>query len=512
MTGAVRRREIEIAIPPSSPRMDDSEIKEEKSEYESSTGRRDWKGVTAGVLYSLLPKWFDAGLIGLLIFGGCCGNVRRTLGIRGKFVLTGTHRSLRSRRSSSEKSPLIHHSTRIVILMRGFRCRDEPAAGPLITLVQFVTVSLFTIPSFLSWSAGPRAFFMKSPVIPLRSWTIYTIFFVTVNLLNNWAFAYRISVPLHIILRSGGPVASMLIGYIYNGRRYTRMQIVSVFLLTLGVVAAALADAKAQGKALNIKTSADETDGKSTFLFVIGFTILALAMLLSAFQGVYADRLYAVHGNTHWREALLYSHMLSIPFFLPTYPQLSSQFQAFMESSSMLSSISSIPAIAESGLFANATAATATVTSVLSAVTTAPASSSNIVDQAHQSVSVFWLLFRGPGSTFLRSVLAATPNKIFFLVINALTQYICIRGVYLLAAKSSSLTVTIVLNIRKLVSLLLSIYIFGNLLSRGVLIGAGFVFLGGALYGVASARAKNNRVIAPEYLPKSSAQQSKVKV
>jgi UDP-xylose/UDP-N-acetylglucosamine transporter B4 len=358
---------------------------------------------------------------------------------------------------------------------------------------------------------------MKSPVIPLRSWAIYTIFFVTVNLLNNWAFAYRISVPLHIILRSGGPVASMLIGYIYNGRRYTRMQILSVFLLTLGVVGAALADAKAQGKAMNIKTSEDETDGKSTFLFVIGFTILALAMLLSAFQGVYADRLYAVHGNTHWREALLYSHMLSIPFFLPTYPQLSSQFRAFMESSSMLSSISSIPGVAESDIFANATAVTATVTSVLSTATTAPAvaayaSSSNVVEQARQSVSVFWLLFRGSGHAFLRSVLAATPNKIFFLVVNALTQYVCIRGVYLLAAKSSSLTVTIILNIRKLVSLLLSIYIFGNLLSRGVLIGAGFVFLGGALYGVASARAKNNRVIAPEYLQKSSMQQNKVKV
>jgi UDP-xylose/UDP-N-acetylglucosamine transporter B4 len=80
MTNAVRRREIEIAIPSS--RMDDSEVKEEKSEYEWSTGRRDWNGVTAGVLYSLLPKWFDAALIGLLIFGGCCGNVRRrTLGI-----------------------------------------------------------------------------------------------------------------------------------------------------------------------------------------------------------------------------------------------------------------------------------------------------------------------------------------------------------------------------------------------------------------------------------------------
>ncbi|KAH8689211.1 UPD-GlcNAc transporter [Talaromyces proteolyticus] len=449
----------------------------EEKPVEPFPEEKDWKSVIVGVVCGILPKWVDAGVIGLLIFGGCCGNV---------FALEAI-------------------------------IKDEPAAGPLITFVQFVTVSLFTIPSFLSLSAGPRAFYLKSPIIPLRSWTIYTIFFVTVNLLNNWAFAYRISVPLHIILRSGGPVASMLIGYLYNGRRYSRMQIFAVLLLTFGVVGAALADAEAQGKAMNIETNLDEYDSKSTLLFVIGFTILALAMLLSAFQGVYADRLYAVHGNTHWREALLYSHMLSIPFFLPTYPQLSSQFRAFMESSSMLSSLSSIPGLADNGLFANATMPLTTVLSaaaptvVPSTLVQTTASSGNLVDQARQSVGVFWLLFRGSGYALVRSMLANTPNKIFFLVINALTQYICIRGVYLLAAKSSSLTVTIVLNIRKLVSLLFSIYIFGNSLATGVLIGGGFVFLGGALYGVASTRAKNKSV-SPEYLQKINAYQNKVKV
>ncbi|KAA8573662.1 hypothetical protein EYC84_005243 [Monilinia fructicola] len=44
---------------------------------------------------------------------------------------------------------------------------------------------------------------------------------------------------------------------------------------------------------------------------------------------------------------------------------------------------------------------------------------------------------------------------------NVLTQYACIRGVNLLAAASSALTVTIVLNVRKLISLLLSIWLFG---------------------------------------------------
>ncbi len=66
--------------------------------------------------------------------------------------------------------------------------------------------------------------------------------------------------------------------------------------------------------------------------------------------------------------------------------------------------------------------------------------------------------------------------------LNSLTQLACIRGVNLLAAKSSALTVTIVLNVRKLVSLFLSIWLFGNRLAPGVLVGAAVVFGSGGLY------------------------------
>lgn len=74
------------------------------------------------------------------------------------------------------------------------------------------------------------------------------------------------------------------------------------------------------------------------------------------------------------------------------------------------------------------------------------------------------------------------PSQLANVAANILTQYACIRGVNLLAAASSALTVTIVLNIRKLVSLLLSIWLFGNSLAVGTVIGALLVFGGGALY------------------------------
>ena len=68
------------------------------------------------------------------------------------------------------------------------------------------------------------------------------------------------------------------------------------------------------------------------------------------------------------------------------------------------------------------------------------------------------------------------PKDILYLALNALTQYLCIRGVNLLGARTSALGVTIVLNMRKLASLLLSIWLFGNQLPAGVLLGAMVVF------------------------------------
>lgn len=88
--------------------------------------------------------------------------------------------------------------------------------------------------------------------------------FFAVNMLNNFAFGYNISVPVHIILRSGGSVMTMLVGYVW-GKRYTSLQsesvpmmackfiayaepisVFSVAMLTAGIGVAAMADAQAK--------------------------------------------------------------------------------------------------------------------------------------------------------------------------------------------------------------------------------------------------------------------------
>lgn len=161
--------------------------------------------------------------------------------------------------------------------------------------------------------------------------------------------------------------------------------------------------------------------------FNSGLVILFIAQVLSAIMGLYTEATYRQYGP-HWRENLFYSHMLSLPLFLPFAPSMLRSIKSMMHSDAL-------------------------------------------------TLSTRWLE---------TPVTAQVPSQLAYLAINVLTQYACIRGVNLLAAKSSALTVTIVLNIRKLVSLLLSVWLFGNSLARGTLVGAIIVFGAGALYSLGS--------------------------
>jgi drug/metabolite transporter (DMT)-like permease len=80
--------------------------------------------------------------------------------------------------------------------------------------------------------------------------------FFTVNMLNNWAFAFNISVPVHIILRSFGSVTTMGAGWL-RGKKYSPIQILSVALLTVGVIISAWADAVSKVNMNNISSGDD---------------------------------------------------------------------------------------------------------------------------------------------------------------------------------------------------------------------------------------------------------------
>jgi UDP-xylose/UDP-N-acetylglucosamine transporter B4 len=267
--------------------------------------------------------------------------------------------------------------------------------------------------------------------------------------LNNHAFSYNISVPIHIILRSGGSITTLIAGYIW-GKRFTRVQITAVTLLTVGVIIAAWSDQQSKVRQLLIHrygTNKSSQKGVETTQslppFSTGLGILFFAQVLSAVMGLYTEETYKAYGP-HWKENLFYSHLLALPLFLPFLPSMKRQFFKLAASPPLgLPNYDSMSQLPEE-------------------------------------------LRKGLDTVYI-------PSQLIYLAMNVLTQYACIRGVNLLASASSALTVTIVLNVRKLVSLLLSIWLFGNRLAPGTLIGACIVFFSGGLYGLEGSKGGSGR-------------------
>nr|XP_056702711.1 nucleotide sugar transporter SLC35B4 [Euleptes europaea] len=74
------------------------------------------------------------------------------------------------------------------------------------------------------------------------------------------------------------------------------------------------------------------------------------------------------------------------------------------------------------------------------------------------------------------------PIMWFYLIMNVITQYVCIRGVFILTTECTSLTVTLVVTLRKFVSLIFSILYFRNPFTPWHWIGTLFVFMGTLMY------------------------------
>ena len=97
---------------------------------------------------------------------------------------------------------------------------QHPNSGSVLTLLQFLLISLHGLPQFLIWTRyGPR---FRPRRVPITQYLIQVVLFYFVSLLNNAAFAYRIPMAVHIIFRSGGLVVSMFIGWLVSNKRYVR--------------------------------------------------------------------------------------------------------------------------------------------------------------------------------------------------------------------------------------------------------------------------------------------------
>ncbi|KAJ3596512.1 hypothetical protein NHX12_002919 [Muraenolepis orangiensis] len=285
--------------------------------------------------------------------------------------------------------------------------RDFPGCGNIVTFGQFAFIAL---EGFILESNFGR----KKPVIPIRNYVVMVTMFFTVSVINNYALNFNIAMPLHMIFRSGSLIANMILGIIILKKRYSASKYMSVALISAGIFICTIMSAK------QVNVATDPSKEESAYAFVrwlIGITMLTVALLMSARMGIFQETLYKKYGK-HSKEALFYNHCLPLPGFLLLSSDIYSHYILFNQSSP-----AEIPGI---GL----------------------------------TMPVMWLYF----------------------LINIVTQYVCIRGVFVLTTECASLTVTLVVTLRKFLSLIISVLYFQNPFTAWHCVGTAVVFLGTLLY------------------------------
>jgi UDP-xylose/UDP-N-acetylglucosamine transporter B4 len=108
------------------------------------------------------------------------------------------------------------------------------------------------------------------------------------------------------------------------------------------------------------------------------------------------------------------------------------------------------------------------------------------------AIPLLWFLFLYPDLSSRVSLMNKSdpvglgtiviPVMFIYLFMNGLTQYICIRGVFILTSECSSLVVTLVITLRKFISLLFSIFFFQNPFTIYHWMGTILVFGGTAIF------------------------------
>lgn len=284
--------------------------------------------------------------------------------------------------------------------------KEHPGCTNLITFAQFLFIS---VEGFIF----ATNFGKRRPVVPLKHYVTLVVMFFMVSISNNQALSYDISMPLHMIFKSGSLIASMALGILLLKKRYTLSKYLAVFMITVGILVCTVASVQNSGKG---GSAAKSEKGSSFSTKAFGIGLLTFALLLSARMGIYQETLYARYGK-HPRESLFYAHALPLPGFLLLVPDIYSHAVLFNSSAPL-----ALP------------------------------------------------------------FLEAIPRAWVYLLINVITQYVCIRSVYVLTTECSSLTVTLVITLRKFVSLLLSIYYFQNPFTLVHWLGTALVFAGTLLF------------------------------
>lgn len=243
-----------------------------------------------------------------------------------------------------------------------------------------------------------------------------------------------------------------------SSQRYTPLQVFSVFLVTFGVSLATLSTSPPSSSTSTFSSSNSNSSVLSLPPYTIGVLLLTLALLLSGLMGLYQERTYAKYGSNNWREGLFYSHALSLPLFIFRKNALLQEWNSALKSRKVWIGWGSKLIVPDAPF-------TKTSLNTLE-------NGFDLKSLAFKLTSLIPILNRFNPFLEKESIDLDLHSKNPFgfviplilplLLLNVLTQLLCINGVNRLTARVTSLTVTLILVVRKALSLAISVVLVGG--------------------------------------------------
>ncbi|XP_013144061.1 PREDICTED: UDP-xylose and UDP-N-acetylglucosamine transporter [Papilio polytes] len=195
--------------------------------------------------------------------------------------------------------------------------KEDPGAGNLATFLQFVFIAVMGFVTVGKFGTAKRN-------IPFKQYLMLVGFFWTSSVANNYAFDFNISMPLHMIFRAGSLMANMAMGVWILKKRYPPLKYLAVFMISAGIAICTIqssGDVKAPRETHKDAAEEERLQFIDWLWWCLGIAILTFALFVSARMGIFQESLYAKYGKHPW-EALYYTHLMPLVFWLPTAQNL----------------------------------------------------------------------------------------------------------------------------------------------------------------------------------------------
>ncbi|CAG4955892.1 UDP-xylose and UDP-N-acetylglucosamine transporter [Colias croceus] len=195
--------------------------------------------------------------------------------------------------------------------------KEDPGAGNLATFLQFLFIASVGFCTVGKFGTAKRN-------IPFKQYLLLVGFFWTSSVANNYAFDFNISMPLHMIFRAGSLMANMAMGVWILKKRYPVLKYLAVFMISAGIAICTIqssGDVKAPRETHEDAAEEEKLKFIDWLWWCLGIAILTFALFVSARMGIFQESLYSKYGKHPW-EALYYTHLLPLVFWLPTAPNI----------------------------------------------------------------------------------------------------------------------------------------------------------------------------------------------